>query len=724
MKLKIGAKVNLIIVVSLLLVGGVSLFFSVSALNKEGDIAIEDYRTGVMEQKKNYIRDLVGSAYTIADGYFKDISDKEILRKNSGDKIKAAIDQAVSVFESSFKNEGLGSMEQRKACAMNAIEKMRWGTDQKGYFWIQNTDGNMVMHPINPSLNGKALFGLKDPDGKRFFKAFDDVAKEKGAGFVDYKWPKPGFDKPVDKISYVKLFKPWGWIIGGGTYLESTEKKLKQQALKSIGSVRYGEDNSGYFFIFDSKGICLLHPVKPSLVGKNMYNVKDKKGNYFIQYIINAADSSDKGGFFEYFWSKPGAEEAVAKLSFSKKLKGWGWYIGTGIYTDDVDAVLAKKAESVRSDITKEIIKIVSIVAGLIVLALFVSWFVVSKGVVAPIRRVIDMLKDIAEGEGDLTRRIEDKSGDETQELAEWFNKFIENMQKMITNVKQDAVKLIDSSKTLAGISDHMNSGAEDTASRANTVAAASEEMSSNINSVAAAMEEAATNVNMVAAASEEMSSTIDEIAKNAEQARGTTDSTVTQTQNASKEVNELGAAAREIGKVVESITDISEQVNLLALNATIEAARAGEAGKGFAVVANEIKDLAGQTANATNEIKDRVSSIQTSTDGTVSNISNISTAVSEINEMVSTIATAVEEQSATTKEISENVSQASRGIEEVNENVAQVSTASNDVSKEIAEVTQSSGEMSNSSSQVKMNAEDLSELAGNLADIMAKFKV
>ncbi|MCP4449919.1 MAG: hypothetical protein GY809_00540, partial [Planctomycetes bacterium] len=192
--------------------------------------------------------------------------------------------------------------------------------------------------------------------------------------------------------------------------------------------------------------------------------------------------------------------------------------------------------------------------------------------------------------------------------------------------------------------------------------------------------------------AAEEMTATITEIAQNAEKARGITTEAVGQTEHATAQVDELGISAKEIFTVVETITDISSQVNLLALNATIEAARAGEAGKGFAVVANEIKDLASQTADASNEIKERVAGIQTSTDGTITEISTITKVVTEINEIVSTIAAAVEEQSATTRDIAENVSQASMGISEVNENIAQGSVASQGVTQDVAEVTEAAG--------------------------------
>ncbi|MCG8634782.1 MAG: methyl-accepting chemotaxis protein [Desulfobacterales bacterium] len=723
-KLNIGAKVNFLLIAALILVGGAALFFSVSALKSGGEFAIQEYSDGMMGEKKAQIQDLVNSAYTIAKERLDDSRDKETIRMEYGDGVKEVVHQAISVFGAIDGDELYPDIARRQEAVVNVIDKMRWGADGKGYFWIQNTDGIMVHHPIKPSLDGKELFGIKDPDGKHLFKAFDDVAKKSGGGFVDYKWPKPGFEEPQDKISYVKLYKPWGWIIGSGVYLESTEEQLKQSALQSIGSIRYGKGGVGYFFIYDSKGTCILMPANPEREGKNFWDLQDKKGNYLIRDLIKAGNSSPAGGFFKYYFPKPGSEVPLAKTSFSRKLADWDWYIGTGVYTDDIDAVVAEQSRMVNNNVSGAAVKISGIILAILVLCMVVSYLVIAKGVVGPIRRIIDMLKDIAHGEGDLTKRIDATSNDETRELADYFNLFVENVQSMIAKVKSDTEVLTESSTDLAGISEQMNAAARDTSQRSESVASASEEMSTNMSSMAAAMEEASTNINMVSAAAEEMTSTISEIAQNAEKASGITTDAVGQTEHATAQVDELGVSAKEIFTVVETITDISNQVNLLALNATIEAARAGEAGKGFAVVANEIKDLASQTADASNEIKERVSGIQSSTDGTINEISTITRVVTEINEIVSTIAAAVEEQSATTKEIAENVSQASMGISEVNENIAQGSVASQGVTQDVAEVTEAAGRIADSSARVKGKSGDLSDLSKTLSEMMAKFKV
>ncbi len=175
-----------------------------------------------------------------------------------------------------------------------------------------------------------------------------------------------------------------------------------------------------------------------------------------------------------------------------------------------------------------------------------------------------------------------------------------------------------------------------------------------------------------------------------------------------------LGESARKIGRVTETITEISEQTNLLALNATIEVARAGEAGKGFAVVANEIKELAKQTAAATVDIKNQISEMQGTTTSTVADIEKISEVIVEINNVINGIVTSVEEQSAASSEIASNISQASQGIAEVNENVAQSTVVIADITRDVAGINQLSNQVGQGSSQVQASAQGLADLAGH----------
>jgi methyl-accepting chemotaxis protein len=237
-------------------------------------------------------------------------------------------------------------------------------------------------------------------------------------------------------------------------------------------------------------------------------------------------------------------------------------------------------------------------------------------------------------------------------------------------------------------------------------------------------MEAAAGSLSIVASGTEEMSATIGEIAANTEKGRQIAEMAVGQTAHATGQIEELGKAAVQIGKVVETITEISEQVNLLALNATIEAARAGEAGKGFAVVANEIKELAKQTAEASGEIKQQIEGIQSSTQSTITEITAIADVVGQVNQIVATIATAVEEQSVTTNEIAGSVAKASEGIGEVKQSIVEGSESARIISGDIVDVTQAAGEMTHSSSQVNASSRALADLAEQLNTMVRQFKV
>ncbi|MBM9515267.1 methyl-accepting chemotaxis protein [Desulfobulbus marinus] len=443
-------------------------------------------------------------------------------------------------------------------------------------------------------------------------------------------------------------------------------------------------------------------------------------------YYLNQKDVDEE--FFNNL-KQPGTLKTVLKqeatlddnfLMFSGKFEGFaedktGLYV-LGIKTD----ILMDQFKELKSLIQT----IFGIIFSLFTLLMTAILFFIKRTVVNPINAVASSMEEIASGEGDLTKRITIKNKDEIGDLAGWFNKFIEKLQSIVQQIAGNSTSIATSSDVLSDISGSLLKHSGDTSQRATSVAAASEEMSTNLGNVAAAMEESATNTNMVAVAAEEMSSTINNIADNAERARGVSMDAVNQAEEASTFVDELGSAASRIGRVTETITEISEQTNLLALNATIEAARAGEAGKGFAVVANEIKELAKQTAEATLEIKTLVDAVQETSEKTGKGIGSITDVIIGVNETVGTIATAVEEQTATTREIAENITQASQGIQEVNENVSQSSTVAAEITQNISLVSNASSEISNSSQEVENNAQELLERSTQLNTIIGGFKV
>ncbi len=359
-----------------------------------------------------------------------------------------------------------------------------------------------------------------------------------------------------------------------------------------------------------------------------------------------------------------------------------------------------------------------------VVLGILATLFAIYT-VVRLVKRM-DKIRVFAEklGSGDLTAKSGFTSRDELGIIGHSLDAMVQGLKNMFQNIMEKSIQLNDLSSRLSDIATNVSKGTNEVSHHSSAVSEAASIMSSNMNTVAAAVEETATNVSLMADAAAGMKTTINEIANSAEEASHITEAAVSRARQASDRVGTLGKAALDVGKVTETITEISEQTNLLALNATIEAARAGEAGKGFAVVANEIKALAHQTAEATQDIKAKINSIQDSTTETVSEIEEISKVVNQVNEIVSGIASAVEEQSATTTEIANNVSQASEGIREVTENVANNSATADNVARDITDVSKTSSEIAHNSTLVEENATTLSRLAEDLSSAVGRFRI
>ena len=347
-------------------------------------------------------------------------------------------------------------------------------------------------------------------------------------------------------------------------------------------------------------------------------------------------------------------------------------------------AVSSAAVGAARDDVIASTICL--LVGVLLVLVVLGGWL--RHDVLKPLEVLRGRMASIADGDGDLTRRLAFHRADEIGDLAAEFDRFVVGVQSLVGKVAGTAAGLAASAANLSSTSEQIATSAHDATRRAESASSAAEQVSSNVASVAGA--------------AEEMSSSIREIAHNAHRAAGVAMDAVTMADTTNAAISRLGESSTDIGSVVKLITEIAQQTNLLALNATIEAARAGEAGKGFAVVADEVKDLAQETARATDDISRRIESVRNDSRDAIVAIEAIRAVISQISDYQVTIASAVEEQSATTSEMGRGFSEVAAGSAEIAKSIAGVASASSTTLNGVASARQTTDELRKVADELK----------------------
>ncbi|WP_254606964.1 methyl-accepting chemotaxis protein [Rhodoferax sp. BAB1] len=179
--------------------------------------------------------------FQISNQYLKTMRDRETATRQH-----VEIAHGLLVWAQAQEQAGKLSREQAQELARDSVSRLRY--EREEYFWINDMQPRVVMHPIKPELNGQDVSDLKDPNGLRLFQAFVAKVRADGKGFVAYQWPKPGESRPVDKISYVMGFEPWGWVIGSGIYVNDVQNELRQQVLLDAGVTLFALLFAAYLF--------------------------------------------------------------------------------------------------------------------------------------------------------------------------------------------------------------------------------------------------------------------------------------------------------------------------------------------------------------------------------------------------------------------------------------------------------------------------------------------
>ncbi|MEZ9369168.1 methyl-accepting chemotaxis protein [Shewanella sp. 10N.286.51.B2] len=432
-------------------------------------------------------------------------------------------------------------------------------------------------------------------------------------------------------------------------------QRLAEQALSIINDIRYLTDDA--YIVFNQEGSVISFPANESNLGRSAESFIAADGSLpFVELITEAKTNTT--AHLDYQGSKGYSSKVTTILAEAHFYPQWGWTIIAQASAADVN-------ESMGSVIINYLI-----IMLIISIPIFGFFLLLNVSITSPINAAIAAMEDIAKGEGDLSKRLNNSGNDEVAKMADAFNAFVEKISTMVANLKPLGTELDTDAQQLLVAVEESNQSAELIHRETQSVATAVNQMLATTNDMAQNTYQAADGANNVKQQAQQsqqfMQQTVHE-----------TQILVTELKNAESVTHDLGKSSVEISSILDTIGAIADQTNLLALNAAIEAARAGENGRGFAVVADEVRALATRTQASTNEINKIISQIHNGVEHVITSntetqlqseqlqtkaiqsqqaMTEILTVIASISDMNTQLASATEEQSHVTAEISRNI--------------------------------------------------------------------
>ncbi len=310
-------------------------------------------RDSYIAEQKNKVKNIVGQV--VQHVKFRRATTEQGIEENLKERVYEAVITCQHLYEEYHDTR---NRDELIALIKESLRTIRFNHG-RGYYFIYDMQGNNILLPNNPELEGRNLLNLKDDNGQYTVQRYIKIIREQGEGFMEWNWFRPGeTTKMSKKIGFAKVFKELDWFIGTGEYVEDTELEIQKEILEYINTIRF--DNDNYVFVYDFEAITLAH-FKPENIGKNQWNFVDRRGVPVLQELIRISREPN-GGFLQYVGTiKPETGKPSEKISYVDSIPDWRWMVGAGFYLDDIEFVLAQKYEKLQKKIKVHLIMAVMI---------------------------------------------------------------------------------------------------------------------------------------------------------------------------------------------------------------------------------------------------------------------------------------------------------------------------------------------------------------------------